>query len=213
MQLLCHTEPKFACTHCGKKFYHQATYNKHWPNCELKKYACDICGHRSKHLNIIKRHKRLEHPDTVSEEKTTISPQDDPGQPTVNLSTKVEVSDALEENENDHEEACSSRQSSTQGKHSNNYEVFESLGDSRPIEHSLASENDDDDTDSHMAEKESRMRSFATLNDSCEAQVGLGKISQPLVENASVQQFRCSLCDKTFSEFFLIRQHMVCCLN
>lgn len=207
MQVMCHSEPKFVCPGCGKNFYHKAKYNFHWPGCQRKKYSCEICGHRFTKMSSVNGHKKQEHPDRMTLGESAISSQEDP-----NLSTKADGY-ALEDNANVHEEVRSSRQSSTQERNSKNNEEIVSLEDSRPSEHSLASVTDDIGTDSHMIDKDSRKLSVTTSYGSYKTQVDSERISQPLVRNTSIQQYRCSICDITFTEFPHIREHMVCWLK
>ncbi|XP_065088624.1 zinc finger protein 616-like [Ochlerotatus camptorhynchus] len=56
-----HTEGKFQCPHCSKKFHFKDKLQTHASSCTRLKYPCELCGQNFKALSRLNTHKKRDH--------------------------------------------------------------------------------------------------------------------------------------------------------
>ncbi|XP_065088596.1 zinc finger protein 729-like [Ochlerotatus camptorhynchus] len=56
-----HTEGKFQCPHCSKKFHFKEKLQKHASCCARLKYSCELCGQKFNFLSKVENHKKRDH--------------------------------------------------------------------------------------------------------------------------------------------------------
>ncbi|XP_065088615.1 zinc finger protein 62-like isoform X2 [Ochlerotatus camptorhynchus] len=71
-KIKCHTEPKYECHICERKFHHKIKYLEHSVGCQQKTYSCKICGTTFKRSHAIYLHTKRFHPGESSLENLQI---------------------------------------------------------------------------------------------------------------------------------------------
>ncbi|XP_065088618.1 zinc finger protein 729-like isoform X2 [Ochlerotatus camptorhynchus] len=222
-----HTEAKFECPHCSRKFHFKTRSEQHAASCASLKHSCELCGQKFNLLSRVEKHKKRvhrgdKHLGNVNIEGAVCTEQN--GVENINLDLDIKVEETmLQEQEYQVTNEQPGRSSATAlHPHGDKSKDVEAEDAEDPDNEIKVKEEYLEDEDEILAEHQTsdRNESLVGAGDqlwSCSV-CGLTfgtkpKMKYHMVASHLEPRYKCSACEKMFHFTCFLRRHEKSCLE